>query len=197
MARKTDFDPLEETYNALRVGNEAVKGFPLALSAAVWAENLNHLENGSKILQSEAASHNKRARSGNRAVKAAAEKVTKAELLQAKAALDAGVGKLKVGTKIIAGSGLAIDIVASAVDVSQGGSISSAGVGIAGGLLGGGAATSAAAGISVAIPPVGIAVGVGVAASAASWGLKELYETYVDLDVREAIDAGDFGYAFK
>ena len=115
--------------------------------------------------------------------------------------LDDSIGKLKIGTKIVLpGSGLVIDVVAAAADISQGGSPSSAVVGGAGGLLGGGTAGGIAGGLAAVgapLPPVAIALGVGALASVGSWGLSQWYESVFDLDFREAIDAGDFGYAFK
>jgi hypothetical protein len=87
--------------------------------------------------------------------------------------------------RIIPVAGIVVDVSLSAVELADGGSPSSVGVG-----LGGGAASGIIGGALASGPPGVVALAVGGVAAlggvAATWG----YEAWVPLDVREAIDAG-------
>ena len=196
IARVTELDPIRNAFEILKQGNEAVRGFPLALVAVPWETQLKFLQEEGKKAQTAADDFYKNLRKGNPAVSGPLKKTSRRELQAVADVLAERVGQLKVGTKIvIPGSGLVIDIVAASVDVANGGSISSGVVGI-GGSLAGGAGGAALLG-STSIPPVAIALIVAAISYGVGWVGVQAWESLVPLDIREAIDAGDFEYVFK
>lgn len=201
MGRITEFDALAAAFETLKTGNELTMGFLLENTERRWEESLKIYEDAAAQAKLDADTHRDRLRPGDPRVSSAAEKVTKPELVQARKDLDDIVGKIKSGSKILGGVGIAVDVVVAATDVMNGGSISSATVGLLGGLGGGalGAAgvtgLAALAGVTL---PVTVVVG---AVVLVGWGVSELavwgWESAVPLYVREAIDAGDWGYVFQ
>lgn len=197
MARATDFDPLAAAFDTLKSGNEAVRGFPLALSNAVWAENLSRYEKLAKAAQTESDLYKKRLRSQNPAINAIVKNLTQEDFSAEARLLSEKAKQLERGSRIIFRSGVAIEIVALSIDVANGGSISSGIVSMLGGLGGG---SAGGAGFLLFVPGASallVAAVVTVAATAAATGSRWLWESSVPLDIREAIDAGDFGYVFK
>ncbi|MGW9020156.1 hypothetical protein ACWGOE_01575 [Leucobacter chromiiresistens] len=201
MARATDFAPLTDYMDELQAATEFARSVPLALSAGAWEEQLRALESEAKSAQASADEFADRLRSGDPSVSGPLQRTSKAEVRAVADVLADRVGQLKVGTKIIIpGSGLVIDIVSASADVANGGSVSSAGVGLAagigGGYLGAGGVAVVAAAFGTTFPPTGVAIAVAAIASGIGRGATYLYEKHVPLDVREAIDAGDFEYVF-
>jgi hypothetical protein len=96
-------------------------------------------------------------------------------------------GVSKAG-RIIPVVGVVIDIVATGVEIANGESETSSIAGLIGGL--GGGAVAGGIAVGVGFPPIGVAIVVTVAAVAAGEGATALWEAWIPLDQREAIDAG-------
>lgn len=194
MARVTEFDTLAQALEILKQGNDIARSVYLGLAGVPWEERLKAMQEAAKQAQIYSDEYYNKLKSGDPSVKAAAKKVTKQEVQAAADMLAEKVGKLEVGTKIvIPGVGLVVDIVVASVEVANGGSVSSEAVGIAAGLtasaIGVGIVGAATGGVGL-IPAAAIAI----VASAAGEGAKWIWEENIPLDVREAIDAGDWGY---
>ncbi len=190
--RITDFQPLADVLETLEIGNSVVLNSVLNRDGMNWESSLQLFEDKAKAAQSAYETYSERLRSGDPRIRSAAESTTKPELRAARDVLDSEVGNLRRGTKIIPLVGPAIDIVSAGIDVASGGSASSAVVGLAGG-----AAGTAVGGLVLSGPPGWVAIGLAAIGAAAAWGSQWAWESGVPLDVREAIDAGDFDYAFK
>ncbi len=197
MARATDFDPLAAAFDTLKSGNEAVRGFPLALSSAVWAENLSRYEKLASTAQTESDLYKKRLRSQNPEINAIVKNLTQEDFSSEARVLSEKVKQLERGSRIIFRSGVVIEIVALSIDVANGGSISSGIVSMLGGLGGGSAGSYVAVGLLNIENPLGVAILVTAASLAVGSWAKSEWDARVPLDIREAIDAGDFGYVFK
>ncbi len=197
MTRVEEFQKLTNAFAALQKGNYVALSFLLNRTAAQWEGNLTFFEGEAKKTQGLYESHNQRLRSGDPRIRSAAEKMSKPELRAARHALASEVGKLKVGTKIIPLVGPAIDVVSGGVEIANGGSPSTVVVGVASGVGGGVVAGAVITGTVVAAPVVVTAVAVTAASVAAAEGSRWLWEHGVSLDVREAIDSGDFGYIIR
>jgi len=200
LARLGEFDLLKSTAQTLGIGNDLVRGTLFAFSGKTWEASLKNYETHAKAAQVDYDSYFHRLRSGDPKLSKAAARVTRPELLAAREALNAEVSKIRVGTRIIPLAGTAIDVVSASFEVIGGGSPTSAGAGLLGGVAGGlladgGLVMLAAA--DVVFPPLLAATVVGVLAVAVGLGARSAWEYSVPLDVREAIDAGDFGYAFR
>lgn len=195
IARASDFDTLSAVTATLSKGNEVIFNSLLGTSNMPWEERLAAFETEAKKYQEDFSKFDERLRSGDPSVKALAKGTSKAEILEHLDDLSSKIKGLKVGTRILPGIGTAIDVGGAVVDVANGGSISTAGVGLAGGAAGAGAATFAAAGS--AVPGGVVVVAAALAAVLVAEGSKWAWEEWVPLDVREAIDAGDFGYVFE
>lgn len=197
IARAVEFEGLSVTFDALQHGNELVRGIYLEDAGSKWKDTLSAAEQAADSAQEAFNRLERQMISGSPEFRAAAARFTSPELREARSLLDAEVGRLRVGTRIIPVAGVAIDVVSAAADVAAGGSVSSTGIGLAGGFVGGlGAGAWLAPVLGAVLPPVAVIAvvsGISVAAgSAASWA----WEASAPLDLREAIDAGDFGYVF-
>jgi hypothetical protein len=201
IARLGEFDLLTSTARTLAIGNDFVRGTLFTFSGKTWEASLKNYETLAEAAQVDYDSYFHRLRSGDPKLRNAAARVTRPELLAAREALNAEVSKIRVGTRIIPLAGTAIDVVSASLEVIGGGSPTSAGAGlaagIAGGLLGEGTAWAAGALLGVSVPPLAAAAIIGTVAVVAGNAARSEWENSVPLDVREAIDAGDFGYAFN
>ncbi|MDR2323049.1 MAG: hypothetical protein LBE60_15550 [Microbacterium sp.] len=200
IARLGEFDLLTSTARTLGIGNDFVRGTLFTFSGKTWEASLKNYETHAEAAQVDYDSYFHRLRSGDPKLRNAAARVTRPELLAAREALNAEVSKIRVGTRIIPLAGTAIDVVSASLEVMSGGSASSAAVGLAGS-VGGGIIVDAGLGWAAAastleVPPLAAAIVIGVLAVAAGRAAQSGWEGSVSLDVREAIDAGDFGYAF-
>lgn len=195
MARVTDFDPLVQAVETLQLGNDIVRGTLLDLAGAPWENRLAAFETAAKNAQVYSDEYYNKLKAGDPRVRAAAAKASKQEVQAIADALADKVSKLKVGTKILPGVGIVVDIVIASAEVANGGSVSAEVVGIlVGTLVGTGSAASLPA---RRFPPLIVAIAASAAALAAAEAATKAYEEGVPLDVREAIDAGDIGYFFK
>ena len=160
----------------------------------LWKANSEFLTKEGERLRSEAADWVRKLRSGNPAVRAAAEAANPHGLRWQASEVEELAQKLGKTAKWVPGVGWVLDGVDFVKALEGDGSPSSVGVDViadtAGGILGGIAAGAgiAAAGITAPVwVPVaaGAAIAIGVGAGAV-WA----YESWVPQDVREAIDAG-------
>ena len=200
IGRAHDFDVLNAVTETLRSGNEVVFATLLGTSNRPWEERLALFESSAKDARADYDLFDKRLRSGDPRVSSLAEGTSKPEIRAGIDDLDTKIKGLKVGTRILPGIGLAIDVGGAVIDVASGESVSSTGAGLAGGLIGGGATTGSAAllaGAGVSIPGGAVIVAAAIVTVLAAEGAKWAWEEAVPLDVREAIDAGDFGYVFQ
>ena len=163
-------------------------------NALVWSTTALTLRGQAADLREGAADFVRGLRSGNPAVRAAAEAANPRGMRwQADEAEDLARRMSRVG-KAVPALGWAIDIWTLGSDTATGNDPSSSAVNIVGGIIGGAAATAAvgalaAAGI-VTLPVWGTAVVVAGAAVAVGAGAVWAYENWVPQDVRESIDAG-------
>ncbi|MCA0380240.1 MAG: hypothetical protein LCH36_12550 [Actinobacteria bacterium] len=201
MGRVTDFEPLVLAYEVLKTGNELTISSVVELKSAEWESNLREFEDKAKQAKIDADTHRERLRSGDPRISGPASKFETPELVEARKELDAAVDNIKSGTKLISRVGLGLDVLVAVADVMNGGSASSAAAGLLGGTLGGAAAGGLVVGGAAL---VGVTLPVAVVAGAVvlvGWGASELaewgWESAVPLDIREAIDAGDWGYVFE
>lgn len=195
IGRASDFDELKQVTDILATGNEVLFGSLIDLSNRPWEEQLAQFEESAKTFQTDFDEYYDRLRSGDPSVKALSKGTTPAEIQSHIDELGEKIKGLKIGTRILPGIGIAVDIGSSLVEVANGGSISSESAG----LIGGGAAgfTAAWALGGSAIPGGVVIVAAAMIAAGATYFSKEAWEAWVPLDVREAIDAGDFGYVFE
>lgn len=197
IGRATDFDLLTAAYEALKRGNEAIRGFPVGLSEAVWATNLESCERKLKETQAARDSLARRRRSGNPAVREPAKASDAARLRGEAETLARDARALKAGKTLLGAGGAGIEIIAAGVEIANGGSWTSATVGAVGTVAGGAAAGAAAGALLVECPPIGIAAIVGFAGYGVGELSKGIWSLLVPLDKREALDAWDFGYVFR
>ncbi|GAB3604697.1 hypothetical protein GCM10027413_01060 [Conyzicola nivalis] len=129
-------------------------------------------------------------RSGNPALRAAADAVNPSEIRKGLGALNEMIGEVRGVSKFIPVAGGVVTVVGAGMDLAAGESPSSIAVEFGGGVAGAAAGTAlvAAVGSTWAVPPVGAVVTVAAAAVAAGAGAKWLYESQVPIDVRESID---------
>lgn len=186
-----DIETLQEgnaVYEGLVKGNEEVVGLALEYADARHARDLATFRQQVSSLQQKADLFQTQLRSGNPALKAAAELADPRGMRQAARALNEMIEGVSRAGKIIPVIGTVIDIVATGAEIANGGSESSAIVGLVGGIGGAGIGVAIVAG--VALPPVGVAIVV----AGASWAVGEAatmaWEAWVPLDTRESIDAG-------
>ncbi|MBV0893715.1 hypothetical protein [Microbacterium sp. NC79] len=160
----------------------------------LWKENANFLTKEGERLRAEAADWVRKLRSGNPAVRAAAEAANPHGLRWQASEVEEMASRLGKTAKWVPGIGWVLDGVDFIKALEGDGSPSSVGIeviaGTAGGVVGGIAvgAGIAAAGLTAPLwVPVaaGAAIAIGVGAGAV-WA----YESWVPQDVREAIDAG-------
>ena len=197
IGRATDFDLLTAAYEALKRGNEAIRGFPVGLSEAVWATNLESCERKLKETQAVRDSLARRRRSGNPAVREPAKASDAARLRSEAETLARDARALKAGKTLLGAGGAGIEIIAAGVEIANGGSWTSATAGAVGAIGGASAAGAVLGTIATSFSPlliVTLSLGAGYALSnACRWA----WEESVALDKREALDAWDFGYVFR
>lgn len=135
-------------------------------------------------------------RSGNPALRAAADAVNPSEIRKGLGALNETIDAVRGVSKFIPVAGGVATVVVAGMDLAAGESPSSIAVEFGGGLGGAAAGTAlvAAVGSSWAVPPVGAVVTIAAAAVGAGAGAKWLYESQVPVDIREAIDGLLVGY---
>lgn len=189
-----DFDALSKAIAAMGHTTDVARGFSLNLAEANWQDSLAYLETRAKDAQAEAATHSRRLRSGHPGVRAAAQRVTKADLLAARRVLDYEVHRVRVGARLLPVAGVGVDLIAAGAEVAAGGSASTAVAGVLGGIGSGAVAAAIIATAPVSVPTIVAAGGVVLVGWAGSEGAKWAWENSVSLDVREALDARDFGY---
>ena len=147
-----------------------------------WREQQNRLQDSADIFRDQL-------RSGNPALRAAAEAADPAGLRGDVVELAEHIGQISKFSKLLPLAGGAIDVVSISIDVSQGGSLSSGVVSALGGM--GGASGGAAVAVAAfgGSNPIGWAItGAVVGSIGAGVGARWLWEAAVGLDVRESID---------
>lgn len=173
-----------QVLNALRTHNELLIASILEGAQARKERDLSDWREEADRRNTQYETYKANSRSGNPARKAAAEAAVPHELRAARRAAGDMVEDLARATRIIPGIGVVVDLGMGAWDISQGGSPSSVGVGIAGGIAGGAVAGALVTG------PVGWVAGAAVVLGwAGSEGATWIWEETVPLDTREGIDA--------
>jgi hypothetical protein len=136
--------------------------------------------------QTEADRVVKALRSGNPAVRAAADAANPHAMRQSLDDLTRSISAVARYGKVIPVAGGVIDVVTAGTAIADGASAASVGAGLLGNVAGG--AMGGALAVSVAAPPLAVAgmtiAGAVLAGTGASWA----WEAWVPLDVREAID---------
>lgn len=179
----------------LTKGNEEVVGLAFEYADARVSRNLADFRDHVSGLQTEADEFQRALRSGNPAVRAAAEAADPHAMRAGISALNETIAGVSRTARIIPIAGGVIDVVSAGAEIASGESPSSVGIGLAGGIAGGAAVTGGLVAAGVAVPPVGVALLVAGGAWAVGEGAQWAYEAWVPLDTREAIDDGlrDFG----
>ena len=192
VARVEEFQDLSGTVDALAApGNDDLAGAALDGYEAFQTEKIGEWRAQHDALQESAETFRNQLRSGNPAVKAAAEAADPKAMRAGVEELAEQIGRVSKFSKVIPVAGTVLEIVSLAVDVHEGGSFSSGVAEIGGGIAGGAAGGTIAGGAAVALGsnPVGWAVGgVVVGGLAVGAGARWLWEAAVPLDTRETID---------
>lgn len=169
-------------------GNETVVNYAFEYASARSERDLASFRRHVSELQEDANRFQRQLRSGNPAVRAAAEAADPAAMRQGVRALNEMIDGVSRTTKIIPVAGTVIDIVSAGAQISAGESPSSVGVETAGGIVGGAGAAAAVAAASG--PPGWVAAAAVAGAMAVGAGSRWAWEAWVPLDTREAIDDG-------
>lgn len=175
------------------VAGEVPRGY-LDATAMAWSLTADDLVTHAEGLRADASTYVRQLRSGNPAIRAAAEEANPRGLRWAADEAEDLARRLSRLGKAVPVIGWGIDIWSLGSAMESGDDPSSTAVNIAGGIVGGVAATAAvgalaAAGV-VTLPVWGTALVVTGAAVAVGAGAVWAYESWVPQDVREAIDAG-------
>jgi hypothetical protein len=186
VARIEEFAPLSGLFDDITVGNEVIVS--TALETADYRVNRDFTE-WSKVydqMQADAELYTRGLRSGNPALKAASEAANPRAIREGLEQLGETIKGLRRATRIIPGVGIAIDVALGVVDIANGDSASSVGVGILGGMAGGAAVGGTIA--AVGGPPGWVIGGVVVGGVVVGEGARWAWEAWVPLHVRESID---------
>lgn len=174
-------------YKGLVHTNEKVIELAFRYAEARQTRDLNAFRSAVSKLQDQAKVFSRQLRSGNPALRAAAEAADPRGMSKSAGALSDMIERVSKDSKIIPVVGNVIAIVATGAQIENGEAGSSAIASLVGG-LGGGAAFSGVA--AAAFPPVTAAILVTTVSVAAGWGASSAWEAWVPLDTREAMDAG-------
>ncbi|QIM18581.1 hypothetical protein G7066_08025 [Leucobacter coleopterorum] len=194
ISRVTDFDELAWVLKTLGEGNDLARNTAVGLVSAKWAENLKEFEAAAAKAREAADTHTHRRNSGDPEIRKPALKESSGDLKATRDMFDGEVRKLRIGSRTLPVVGFAVDVAAAGIDVTNGGSISSNAVGI-----GAGVGSSVVLGVgatAVGLSGGGVALIIGGIAFLLSETARGAYENSVPLDIREAIDAGDWNYVF-
>lgn len=183
-----EFSELARVADALHSANEAVVGIAFEHADARADRDLSDWRAEAKTMQDSADTFQDQLRSGNPALRAAAEAADPREMRAVVGTMNELIADAAKYTKVIPVAGAVVEIVAAGSAIAGGDSPSSVVVGLGGSAAGGWIAGALITGVT--LPPVGVALLVGGAAVAVGFGATWLYEAWVPLDVREAIDAG-------
>jgi predicted phage tail protein len=178
--------PIGGLVEGLSVGNEDVVATALEHASVRTDRDLASFRESAQTMQVDADRFSDQLRSGNPALRAAAEAANPRELRAGLETLNETIGNVTKYSKLIPVVGGVIDVVSAGVEISNGASASSTTAGLLAGASGAAVAGWALAG--VAIPPLGVALIVGGVAVAAGSAGTWLWEAAVPLDARETID---------
>ena len=186
VAEVGNFQPLGDALNRLSQENSDIAGHILDSKSELIDRDLASWREHAETTQEKADEFKRQLKSGNPAVRSAAEAANPREMRQAMDGLLDDISKVSKVSKLIPVAGTVIEIVSAAGDIASGESGSSVLVEAFAG-AGGGAAVGA--GVAAAGGPVGwviagVVVGGVVIGAGARWG----WEAVVPLNVRESID---------
>ncbi|WP_030149242.1 hypothetical protein [Mycetocola saprophilus] len=184
-----------EIFEKMEVNNADLFQDILELNKGALSESLREMREASVAMQEAADGFSKQLRSGNPALRAAAEEANPKAMNTAIEVMNEKIGAASRYLKVLPVAGYAVEIVSTVDELAKGGSQSSVGVGLLGGAAGaatgGAVATAATASATSVVAIVGIPVGAAVAgAFFIGQGAIWLWEAAVPLDIRESIDAG-------
>lgn len=192
VARVEELTALSGTVDALAGnGNDSIASAALDGYKSFLDERLGQWRTQHDTLQEAADTFRRQLRSGNPAVRAAAEAADPRAMRAGVEELAEQIGRVSRFSRVIPVAGAVIDVVSIASDVADGGSLSSGVAELGGSFAGGAAGGAAGAGIAAALGsnPVGWVVGgVVVGGLAVGAGARWLWEAAVPLDTRESID---------
>lgn len=192
VARVEELQELSGTVAALSAaGNDDLAGAALDGYDSFLNERLGDWRKEHDALQDAAETFRDQLRSGNPAVRAAAEAADPHAMRDGVEELAEQIGRVSRFSKVIPVAGTVLEIVSLATDVADGGSLTSGLAEIGGGMAGGAAGGALGGGIAVAIGsnPIGWVVGgVVIGGVAVGAGARWLWEAAVPLDTRESID---------
>lgn len=193
VTRIEDFSNIRSPLDGLSVKNSDVVGGVLEYYDQNLSQQLKGYEEVSSKAQADYEKFNRELRSGNPAVKAAAEAANPAEISKGLKAVNEQISELAHYSKILGRALPVVDVLFASVEIAQGGSPSSVGVEFVGGALAGTLFAGALA--TIEVPPVSAAIAIAGVAVLGGGAAVWLYEGAVPLDVRETIDEGlkDFG----
>lgn len=172
-------------------GNEAIAGAVLDGYESFTDVRLGEWRQQHDALQEAADTFRDQLRSGNPAVRAAAEAADPRAMRDGVQELAEHIGQVSRYSRVIPVAGTVVEIVSLANDVAEGGSLSSGVAEIGGGMAGGAAGGVVGGAIAAALGsnPVGWVVGgVVVGGIAVGAGARWLWEAAVPLDARESVD---------
>lgn len=192
ISRVEGLQKLAGTVSAIAArGNESLATSVLDGYESFFDQTLSTWREEHDALQSAAETFRDQLRSGNPAVRAAAEAADPHGMRAGVEELAEHIGRVSRVTRVLPIAGNVIDVVSLASDVAEGGSLTSGVAEIAGGMAGGagGAAAGGAAAAALGSNPVGWVIGGTVIGGlAVGAGARWLWEAAVPLDSRETVD---------
>ena len=193
VSRIEDFSNIRSPLDELNVKNSDVLSSILEYYNQDLSQKLKGYEEVASKAQADYEKYSRELRSGNPAVKAAAEAANPPEIGKGLKAVNEQISELAKYSKILGRAMPVVDVLFASVEIAQGGSPSSVGVEFMGGALAGTLFAGALA--TFEVPPVAAAMAIGGVAVLGGGAAVWLYESAVPLDVRETIDEGlkDFG----
>ncbi len=172
------------------VASDMVTDTYLEYTKSQWELNAQHFRETAQDLRAEADGVARGLRSGNPAVRAAAEAANPTDLRATAQEFDDYVSKLGKAGKVLPIVEWGVDIWEFGTALNDKDDPSSTAVEIAGGVAGGLAVTGLVAAGVITLPAWGTAAAVAGAGIAVGAGASWAYENWVPQDVRESIDAG-------
>jgi hypothetical protein len=183
--RVSDLSPLDGLLKGLTEGNKEVVTAALEYSHASAERDLSAYRQSAQSMQADADKFTKALRSGNPALRAAAEAANPREIRAGLSVLNEAIESVDKYAKVIPVAGGVIEVVAAGAAIADGDSPSSVGAGLVGSA--GGAAAGGAI-VAASTPPGLVALTVGVLAVGGGLAGRWLWEAAVPLDIRESID---------
>jgi hypothetical protein len=192
--RVAEFSDLEDLLGKLRDTNGFLMGAVLEFTNESAKKSIMEQRMAANTMQEAADQFDRQLRSGNPALRAAAEAADPNGIRVGLGRLNEDIVNVTSKAKLIPYANTVLTIVTSGVELANGGSPTSIAAGLGGTAVGVAVGGPLVAAVPViAATPAGVVIGVGAIAAAAGVGAKYLWEAAVPLDWRETLDDAILG----